>query len=51
MKHVPVQILSATDTVGLPIYIEIDSAATCSYIILWEADKHKFHTYPNNQFL
>ena len=34
MKHVPVQILSATDTVGLPIYIEIDSAATCSYIIL-----------------
>ena len=46
---VAAQILSAADSNGRPIHIELDSAATVSYITLSEAHKRRFQIKPNNQ--
>ena len=49
IQPVAAQILSAADSDGRPIHIELDSATTVSYITLAEATKRRYHIKPNNQ--
>ena len=49
IQPVAAQILSAADSNGRPLHIELDSAATVSYITLAEATKRHFPIKSNNQ--
>ena len=49
IQQIVVQILSVADSNSQPLHIELDSAATVSYITLVEAKKHHFCIQPNNQ--
>ena len=51
MQPVTAQILSVTGSNGWPLYVEMDSAATVSYITLQEAKRHHLVIKPNNQVL
>ena len=42
------QILSVADSNSQPLHIELDSAATISYITLAEVKKRRFCIKPNN---
>ena len=49
IQPVVVQILSVADSNSQPLHIELDSAATVSYITLAEVKKRHFRIKPNNQ--
>ena len=49
IQPVAAQILSAADSNGRALHIELDSAATVSYITLAEATKRQFPIKANNQ--
>ena len=48
IQPVVVQILSVADYNSQPLHIELDSAATVSYITLAEAKKRHFNIKPKN---
>ena len=48
IQPVAAQILSAADSYSRPLHIELDSAATVSYITIAEAKKRHFRIKPNN---
>ena len=49
IQPIVVQILSVADSNSQPLHIELDSAATVSYITLAEVKKCHFCIKPNNQ--
>ena len=49
IEPVPAQILSMKDSNSVPIHLELDNGATCSYITLKEAISRGYKIYPNSQ--
>ena len=49
IEPVPAQILSMKDSNNVPIHLELDNGATCSYITLKEAISRGYKIYPNSQ--
>ena len=48
LKPDPTQLLTVTDHNGIPVHIELDSAATVNYISLNEAKTRNLKIYPNS---
>ena len=50
IQSMPAQILLVKDTVGALLFLELDSAATYSYITLNESNKKGLNINPNNHY-
>ena len=49
IRPVPAQLLSVVDSNGRPLHIELDSAATTSFLTTEEAKSRQFKIKPNKQ--